>query len=90
MGEPVSTLALRRRLAALEAALGEQAGRETAAAEFDALVAELDAAVAAAQQRTKADDQRRREAGLPRTTETLASRDLAFTAELGRITWRVL
>lgn len=79
------SVALRRRLAALEAQLGEQAEQKAAAQEFDALVRELDAAVAAAQQRAKADDRARREAGLPRSTATLAQRDAAFAADLIRI-----
>ncbi|PWB80655.1 MAG: hypothetical protein C3F11_17335 [Methylocystaceae bacterium] len=86
----MSSLALRRRLAALEAQLGERADREAAQAEFDGLVRELDRAVQAAKERVEADDLTRRAAGLPRSVETLVQRDPDFANEIGRIQWRVL
>ncbi|WP_024879572.1 hypothetical protein [Methylosinus sp. LW3] len=86
----MSSVALRRRLAALEAVLGDQAGRQAASAEYDALVAELNAAVQGAKQRAEADDKARREAGEPRSIASLVERDAEFGFELGRIAWRIL
>lgn len=59
----MASIALRRRLAALEASLGEESNRKTVAAEFDNLVHALDAAVASAKDRAAnwpANDPRRR------------------------------